>query len=277
MLWYRAFSLVITWPDRVPLRCWFCDEKFHLPNEPTILLNFTLTFAEGDLWTLIRDTCNKKSILDKVRERPDLVMTLNCNIFKIWSSDLVSPCVRCRGWKDSSSTNPQWSWEYNINEWTLLQTAPLQKGRNWWMSKRLFCSYVWDIMYSISYHATKTYEEIQKSRSWLITSYYDSLSGTVPFGLPVCLFQREIQRPPLLWHIVEAQYKYVKLQVKIKYCNVELFCAPWILSFFSLSASFHSSFSHSSVITSSGKPSLIALPMTNFQLHIPTAPYIYYL
>lgn len=109
--------------------------------------------------------------------------------------------------------------------------CPPPKGKKL-MSKRLFCSYLWDIIYSISYNATKTFEEIQKSRSWLIASYYDTLSGTVPFGLPVSLFQREIQRPPLLWHIVEAQYKYVTLQVKIKYSNVELFCAPWILSFF---------------------------------------------
>ena len=51
----------------------------------------------------------------------------------------------------------------------------------------------------------------------------------------------------------------------------------YYLFFFPLSANFYPSFSHSSVITSSGKPSLIALPMTNLQLYTLMAPHIYYL
>ena len=59
--------------------------------------------------------------------------------------------------------------------------------------------------------------------------------------------------------------------------NVELSCGPWILFFFFTVSKLLSSFSHSSVTTSSGKPSLIVLPLTNLQLCPLMAPYIDYL
>ena len=48
-----TFCLITKWHSQFSLRCWLCEENFHLPNEPTILLNFTLRFAGG--WSFNSD------------------------------------------------------------------------------------------------------------------------------------------------------------------------------------------------------------------------------